>query len=244
MNPAIVSVLKRMQIEDVVIPAGDRAEQLVANLLLAIIASQVNSEAMAKTFVAQAHALAVGLANDSRTYHPQQPSKFARLTFNTDGEINMLLLSIINNIMVVPVFKFDDARGQFSTPVVANIVSLEPTHFMLRLRTHKTLSALESLKKTPSLELLADEAEKLLAECLYNEISSAEPFDRADDCITIARSLLKIGNFPLTSLALANAHASLDLCTKYTLTKHQADVVQTMRSEIRRMIDELRHTGI
>jgi hypothetical protein len=244
MSTATVSVLKRMQIEEVVIPAGDRAEQLVANLLLAIIAARVNAEAMAKAFVAQAHALAVGLANDSLTYRPPQPSKFARLTCNVDGEIDVLLLSIINDIMVVPVIKLDSARGQLSNPVLANISSLEITHFMLRLRTRKTLAALESLKKTSSLELLANGAGILLAECLYNEISSAEPLDRADDCITLARNLLTIRNFPLASLALENADASLDLCAEETLTKDHQDVVQTMRNQIRRMIDELRHTAI
>ena len=50
---------------------------------------------------------------------------------------------------------------------MANIVRLEVTRFMLRIRTRKTLAVLEELKDMASLEQLADAAASVLTKCLY-----------------------------------------------------------------------------
>jgi hypothetical protein len=244
MKTGIAALLKRMQIANVAVPAGDPAEQLVANLALSVIAAEMNANAVARAYLTQAYGLAVSLEHQRFTYRPQHPSKFARLIFTADGEIKPLLLPIINNILVVPVITFDDVGEHLEMAHVVNIMGLEVTRFMLRIRTRKTLALLEGLKNTASLEQLADTAGNFLTKCLNNEISSAEPLDRADDCIELARDLLKKRNFPLAKLALTNADLTLDLYMKTTSMPDHPRVVQGMRDQLKGMMDQLRQTAM
>jgi hypothetical protein len=244
MKTGIAALLKRMQIADVAVPAGDPAEQLVANLALSVIAAEMNANAVARSYLTQAHDLAVSLEHQRFTYRPPHPSKFARLVFIADGDIRPLLIPIINNILVVPVITFDDVAAQHGMPNVINIIGLEVTRFMLRIRTRKTLALFEALKNTASLEQLADTAGDFLAKCLNNEISSEEPLDRVDDCLELARDLLQKRNFPLASLALKNADLTLDVYMKTTSMPGHTRVVQGMRDQLKRMMDQLRQTAI
>jgi hypothetical protein len=67
----------------------DPGEQLIANVLLSIIACQLHSDTAARPFVFQAHAIALELAEKSLSYRP--PSKFARLVFQIAGETESIL---------------------------------------------------------------------------------------------------------------------------------------------------------
>jgi hypothetical protein len=214
MKTGIAALLKRMQIANVVVPPGDPAEQLIANLALSVIAAEMNANAISRAYLTQAHGLAVSLEHQRFTYRPPHPSKFVRLIFAADGEIKPLLLPIINNILVVPVITCDDLEAHLERPDLIKIMGLEVTRFMLRIRTRKTLALLERLKNTAPLEQLADTAGNFLTKCLNNEISSAEPLDRTEDCLELARDLLRKRNFALASLALTNADLTLDLYMK------------------------------
>jgi hypothetical protein len=134
-----------MQIQKVPVPAGDRAEQLIANLTLSIIAPQLNAKATASEYLVEAHRLAADLANETLTYRPLQPSKFARLTFDIDGKTSALVFSIINDILVIPAISFDATGGR-----ATNILGFDVTRFMLRIRTRTTSAVLEELKNTAS----------------------------------------------------------------------------------------------
>src|SRR5215467_5218363 len=166
MNAGIPTILRKMQIEKVPVPAGDRAEQLIANLLLSIIAAQLKAKATASEYLVEAHNLAVNLSNETVTYRPLQPSKFAHFTFDMDGEIGALVFPIINDILVIPSIRFDVKGGGAGIPHMANLMGFDVTRCMLRIRTRKTLTVLEELKNTASLEELVDRATKFLAECL------------------------------------------------------------------------------
>jgi hypothetical protein len=63
----------KVEIGNVIVPAGDRGEQLIANLILALIASELQSDATASEYVARAHALARDLAAQSLIYRPCNP---------------------------------------------------------------------------------------------------------------------------------------------------------------------------
>jgi hypothetical protein len=56
---------------------GDDGEQLIANVLLAVMVSQLFSITAAKAYIDRACALAQMLAQQSITYRPSQLSKFA-----------------------------------------------------------------------------------------------------------------------------------------------------------------------
>ena len=87
---------------DSIVPVGDPGEQLIANVILSGVVCQLNSEASARPFILQAHALALELAGRSPTYRPPHPSKFARLICQIAGETESILYSVIEDILVVP----------------------------------------------------------------------------------------------------------------------------------------------
>jgi hypothetical protein len=185
--------------------------------------------------------LAVNLASETSTYRPSQPSKFARLTFDTNGQVGSLLFPIINEILVVPAIQV--MGGQAGSPPRTNIIDFDVTRFKLRIRTRKTLAVLENLKNAASLEQLAEAAADLVSASLYNEKPSVDPLDRADDFLGVARNLLKTGNFPLASLALANVDLALDSFMKTPSMADHLGVAQGMREQVKQMMGQLRQSS-
>jgi hypothetical protein len=210
MQTGTVSLLRKSQIQNTIVPPGDRGEQLIANLILSVAASQFNSDGAANEYISRAHALAQNLANQTLTF--VRPSKFARLTCDQAGKTEIGLFSVINEILVLPTLSPESIpRNQLAISPVINVIDFEIVYFTLRLRTRRVLIALEAMKKMGSGEKLIDAAEHVLAECLHHEISSPEPIDRASDYITLAHNLIGKANSPLTALALQNDHNALDL---------------------------------
>jgi hypothetical protein len=235
----------KVEIGNVIVPAGDRGEQLIANLILALIASELQSDATASEYVARAHVLARDLAAQSLTYRPLQPSKFARLTCELDGETEIILLSVINDILVVPAI----AAGQFSSgdrgyPYAVNVTNLEIVHFMLRLRPRRLATVFESLGSMMSSQQLIDAVRRILRACMHHELPPGEPLDRTSDYFTLARDLVGKRNFPLAALALRNADRALDSYTKTNLIKDHPEIVQSMKDQIRDLFNELRQTAM
>ena len=243
MNAGTPTILRNMQIEKVPVPAGDRAEQLIANLTLSIFAAQLNAKATASEYLVKAHSLAATLSNETPTYRPLQPSKFARLTFDMDGETGALVFPIINDILVIPAIRFGVKGGGAEIPHMVNLIGFDITRFMLRIRTRKTLAVLEELKNTASLEELVDRATKFLSECLYNEKPSTDPLDRANDCLEVARDSLKKRNLTLASIALMSVDLALDSFMKMPSMADHLGVVQGMRDQVKRMMGQLRQSS-
>jgi len=100
-----------MQIDDLspvekgdAIVCGDDGEQLIANVLLAVMVSQLFSITAAKAHIDRAYALAQMLAQQSITYRPSRLVKFARLSFEVDSRIETFLVSVIDDSLIVPAF--------------------------------------------------------------------------------------------------------------------------------------------
>src|SRR5262249_12010589 len=242
MNAGIPTILRNMQIEKVPVPAGDRAEQLIANLTLSIIAAQLNAKATASEYLVEAHSLAANLSNETPTYRPLQPSKFARLTFDMDGETGALVFPIIDDTLVFPSIRFDVREGGAEIRHMVNLIEFDITRFMLRIRTRKTLAVLEALKNTASLEELVDRATKFLCECLYNEKPSADPLDRANDCLEVARDSLEKRNLTLASVALMSVDLALDSFMKIPSIADHLGVAEGMRDQLKQMMSQLRQS--
>ena len=243
MNAGIPTILRNMQIEKVPVPAGDRAEQLIANLLLSITAAQLKAQATASEYLVEAHSLAVNLSNETITYRPLQPSKFAVLTFDMDGKIAALMFPMIDDTLVIPSIRFDVKGDGAEIPQMANLMGFDVIRVLLRIRTRKTLAVLEELENAASLEELTHRATKFLSECLYNEKPSADPLDRANDCLEVARDSLKKRNLPLASIALASVDLALDSFMEMPSMADHLGVAQEMRDQVKRMMGELRQSS-
>ena len=126
---------------------------------------------------------------------------------------------------------------------MANLMGFDVTRIMLRIRTRKTLAVLEELKNTASLEELVDRVTKFLSECLYNEKPSADPLDRANDCLEVARDSLKNRNLPLASIALVNVDLALDSFMKLSLMADHLGVAEGMRDQVKQMMRQLRQSS-
>ena len=243
MNAGIPTILRNMQIEKVPVPAGDRAEQLIANLTLSIIAAQLNAKPIASEYLVEAHRLAASLSNETLTYRPLKSSKFVRFTLGMDSETSTLVFPIINDILVIPAIRFDVKETGGEIPHMSSIMGFDVTRFMLRIRTRTTLAVLENLKNMVSLEELVDRATNFLSECLYNEKPYSDALDRADDCLEVARDLLKKGHFPIASIALANVDLALDSFMKRPSMADHLAVAQGMRDQVKRMMSQLRQSS-
>src|SRR5580704_3702963 len=92
----------KSSVDGITIPTGDPGEQLVANLILSLIVCQQYALPNALAHIAQAHELAVRMEGRSITYRPKSPSKFARMKFELQGATEIVLLSLIDNVLVMP----------------------------------------------------------------------------------------------------------------------------------------------
>jgi hypothetical protein len=80
------SLLRELQGGNTTIPAGDRGEQLIANLILSIIACHLHTVESARAHITQAHAIAEGLSRETLTHRPRRVSKLARLVARQTGK--------------------------------------------------------------------------------------------------------------------------------------------------------------
>jgi hypothetical protein len=245
MYAAATSLVTRDQIENITIPAGDPGEQLVANLILSLFVCQLYALPNAITYVAQAHELAVRLQSQAVTYRPKPPSKFARIEFELRGATEILLLSVINNVLVMPsIGPAELAKVSLTAGVAINLTNLDVAHFMLRLRTRRLAATLEPLKKIESAEEFMDTTRSILAKCFYHEIISEEPLGRADDCFMLARDLIGKRNFQMAALALKKADSELELYMRTTPQSEHPLIVQEMKERIAAIVKELRSVAV
>ena len=243
MYPATVAPLRTSEIGDVVVPSGDPGEQLIANVILSVVACQLHSDAAAEPFILRAHALALQLANRSLTYRPPGPSKFARLVCQIAGETESVLYSVIDDILVVPmVTPAAIVRGQAAVQP-ASLLKLEVVRYMLRLRTQKIAAVLEPLTKGASIDQLSDVAQHVLTQSLRHQLPPAEPLVRASENFMLAHNLIGNRNYPLAALALNGAANALELYAKNTPIRDHSQIVQSMRRQIALMIDQIKHSA-
>jgi hypothetical protein len=238
------SILGEVEIDNVIVPAGDRGEQLIAHLILSAIAFDLRSDATARRHLAQAHALAIELAGRSLIYRPPRPSEFARLTCERDGHAETILLPIINNVLVYPAIAVEEVAGHedADAPVV-NVTVLEITRFILRLRPRRIATILESLEDVTPSQQLTDVMRRILTACTRQQLPVTEPLDRANDSLTLARNLLGKRNFFLATLALRNADRALDASAQTASIDH-ASAIQGMRDQVKKMLSDLKRTAM
>jgi hypothetical protein len=237
------SILGEVEIDDIIVPAGDPGEQLIANLILSVIAFDLRSDATARRHLARGRALAIELADRSLVYRPPRPSEFARLTCERDGHAETILLPVINNVLVYPAIAVEDVAGheEAGAPLV-NVRGLEITRFMLRLRPRRIATILDSLEGATPSEQITDVLRRILTACTRQELPVTEPVDRANDSFTLAHNLLGKRNLPLATLALSNADRALDAYAQ-TASIDRAPAIQEMRDQVKKMLSELKRTA-
>lgn len=240
-----------MQIDDLslvekgdAIARGDDGEQLIANVLLAVMVGQLFSITAAKVHIDRAYALAQMLAQQSITYRPSQLAKFARLSFEVDSRIETFLVSVIDDSLIVPAFNSQKMnRNLLPQRGAIKLAHIELVRFMPRLRTRRIVSVLQSLQTKMSQEGLFQTAEYLLTECLRHEIRSEDPLDRANDCFTLAHDLVGKKNYPFATLLLSNAVSALDSYLSSTQLHGHRAVIYSIKGKIGRLLKEIMQTA-
>jgi hypothetical protein len=241
---AITSLFVKSAVGDVFIPAGDPAEQIIANLILSVVVCQLHSEKAAQSFVIRAHELAEMLARHSAVYQPARPSRFARLTYEIDNKSDGILYSIIDDVLVVPTLANNAiVRPQQLVQGAIRLVSLTPTRYTLRMRPRKVLAELAALGEIAS-ERLYDSVDRILQKCLQQELPRSEPLDRASESFTLARDLIGKRNYSLAVLALNDASAALDSYANASPIPSHLPLTLAMRTQIAGMLDQIRHRGM
>jgi hypothetical protein len=244
MHSADVSPVRRGEGSDAILSRGDEGEQLIANVLVAAMVSQLCSEAAARWYVDHAYALAKDLARRTVTYRPLQLSKFARLSFEVEGQIETFLVSIVNDALVVPTFSSEKLKANLlRTRGPIKFVDIELVRFMLRLRTRRIVAALEPLQTTISQGALFRAVEYLLTECLRHEVRSEEALDRASDCFILAHDLVGKKNYSIASFVLNNAVRALDSYLSSTQVGDHRAVVNSMKGKIAQLLEEIKRTA-
>lgn len=227
------------------VPAGDPGEQVIANLILTLIAVELRADTNARAYLGQAHALAFALAARSVIYRPPQASIFARLTCELEGHTESILLSVINGTLVIPPIVIgpagDDQRRQ---PVAANVVDLDVPRFMLRLRTRRLVSVLNSLKDAPFKDRKPEAVSRILQACMHQELPPADPLDRANDFFALAHDLIGNRNRPLAALALKNAGRELNRYEQMATIGQHPEIVRSMQEQIAKLLSELVQTAM
>jgi hypothetical protein len=230
---------------DVIIPPGDPAEQLIANLLLSVVVCQLHSEAAAQSFITRAYELAVMLASRSVVYRPPQPLKFARVTYELDGIVESVLYSVIGGVLVVPKLAPEAiVRRQPLVHGAVTLLELTTVSYMVRIRARMIAAELEAFKTKICVDELSRVADLLLAKCLQQELSPAEPLDRASESFALAHNLIGMKNYSLAALALHNAADALDSYRMGIAIAGHVPLVQSMKGQIAGMLEQIRHRAM
>jgi hypothetical protein len=241
------SLLGEVEIDNVIVPAGDRGEQLIAHLILSVIAFDLRADTTARRHLAQAHALAIELLDRSLIYRPLRPSEFARLTCEVDGHAQIILFPVINNILVYPAIVADVGDGEADAPAInasaVNIRLLEITRFILRLRPRRIATILESLEGATPSQHLTDAVHRILSACTRQELPVTQPLDRANYSFTLASNLIGKRNVPLAILALSDADRALDAYAQTAPIDH-VSTIQAMRDQVKTMLSNLKRTAM
>ena len=240
----LTSLFVKSAVGDVFIPAGDPAEQIIANLILSVVVCQLHSEKAAQSFVIRAHELADMLARNSAVYQPARPSRFARLTYEIDSKPDSILYSTIDDVLIVPMLANNAiVRSQQLVQGAIRLVALTPTRYKLRMRPRMVSNELAALNEIAS-ERLYHSVDRILQKCLQQELPPSEPLDRAGESFTLARDLIGKRNYSLAALALNDASAALNSYATASPIPSHLPLTRAMRTQIAGMLDEIRRRGM
>jgi hypothetical protein len=222
------------------VPEGDPGERIVANLILSTIAFDSGAEPVARKHLAQAHLLAMNLADQSLVYRPPHPSLFARLTFELDGINETILLPVVGGRLIQPSIVPEGIVPQGQTFAVA-VRALDLARIMLSLRPRRIVSILATLETDTPPQRATETVRRILAACTRRELPVEDSFDRAHDFLTIAHSLIGEQNISLTMLALQNSDRALTDANAQTASgSDHASAILRMKQQIAQMLDELK----
>jgi hypothetical protein len=242
---ASISAVVRSAIGEVFVPPGDPAEQLLANLILAVTVTQLHTDGAALPFLNRAHEIALTLSRVWMVYRPKQPSKFARLTFEADGTLQNILYPVIDGNLIVPAIAPEAiVRAQPVLGETVRLIDLSPARYMLRIRTRPVVEELNAIRTKVSHDKLAAVVDRILTKSLQQELPSVHALDRANESFSLARDLIGKRNYPLASLALTDAATAVDQYGKCATIESHAEIVSSMKEQVARMLQQIKRRGM
>jgi hypothetical protein len=234
------TLTREAHLESMSVPAGDPGEQLIANLLISLIACHLGSADLAASCIACAHSIAQSFPNQSSAYRPLSYIKVARLTGELEGRIETVLVPIMNNRVVAPISASAKLNGAASPPSGSlRWTDVEVIYLNLCLRSRSLKKVIGKLINISPGALVAD-VESILGNYLTSQVQVSDPLTCASDHFMLARSFIARGNFTLAELALKSAGLALDRHVRATPLTDHAKVVRAMKEQMAGIADELR----
>jgi hypothetical protein len=197
-----------------VIPAGDPAEQLMANLMLCILAYYSGVVDIGKKHLEYAHSIAAKLEKLGQTYRCSNIIKVVGITSGTDDESATLMLPIVGDHLVVPGISVQQlAKRLKSIPDDTGTISLQQLnieYYRLRLRPARVRRSLAGILELEAADNLAMQTEELLTACLADRLINVEAIDLAYALLGLVYDFSAAGNFILAEMAVNQANRVID----------------------------------
>jgi hypothetical protein len=191
----------------------DECAQLVANLALALLGCHLQTSAISKLHIAQAHESLRRLSPQGCTVRATSVTKMVHLVSQGFGVRETVLLPILDDIVLLPSVDTKRAASLLRTSLpgseVIHFTDLGITYHRLRLRTGRlrhALAVLADMEASPAAGTLIRD---ILAQCLYPAAPPASVLDQADDYLTLALNFMRLGNYPWAGIAVAKAESTL-----------------------------------
>ncbi len=228
------------------VTSTDECAQLVASLALALLGCHLQTSAITKLHIAQAHESLRRLSPQGCTVRSTGVTKMVHLASHGFGVTETILLPILDDILLLPSLDIKKAvslsRTLFPRSEMINFTDIGVTYHRLRLRTERlrhALAVLADMEASPAAGTLIKD---ILLQCLYPAAPPASVLDQADDYLTLALNFMRLGNYPLAGIAVARAESTLHGYAGQSNTSAptcRADKIMANLADLRNMVATL-----
>jgi hypothetical protein len=219
----------------------DQAEQLVADLALAVLGCHLQAMDIVRSHLGRAFECAQCLSLHARTVRSIRPIKLARVHATAGQMSEIVLLPIVGGVPVTPSIDLHGLairhRDKFDRLPTVNLDDVDITYYALRLRTTRVKASIASLSGIDDFDKLETFVAEIVTNCLHPEPTYANSFDTAYDYLDLARGFVRLRQAPLAIICLNKAEMFLESCAKASGMDSYAGLIDDMKdrlSEIRR----------
>ena len=233
-----------IKVGSVVIPAGDPAEQLIANLMLSVLAFHADALELGQKHLLYAHSLSANLESLGPTYRGSAPFKVVGITSTTDDQNETLRLPIVGGSLVVPGLSIQQlakrVKALQTERLTISLQELQIYHYDVRLRPSRVKRSLADIMELNSTERLIGRSEDLLTGCLGDRRKFVDALDLASDYLGLVHNLSSTQNFMLAEMALNQARAALDDWVSSHEDLGEIQPVANFKAKVLQLAEELK----
>ena len=227
-----------------VIPAGDPAEQFMANLMLAVLAFHSDDTDIGQKHLNYAHSIAADLERLARTYRSKIPMKVIGITSRTDDQEATLMVPVVGERLVVPGMDLQRIakrlKSQSAGQSTISLQALNIHYHDLRFRPARLVRALAAIMELDTANSLLTQAEGLLTRCLADKHGTVDAIELAHDYLRLTHEFSSIRNFLLAGMALQQATQAIDELVRSDNELGNLKSVTEFRARVQVLASELR----